>query len=70
VTSGTAASATAAARPFDARKQAKMVDRVHRELIDADTTRIAGSYHAWQQQAGAAKLDAAIVMSLKDLGYA
>jgi type I restriction enzyme M protein len=108
-----------------------MVDRVHRELTDADIAKIAGTYHAWrgdkdageyadlpgfcksasledirkhghvltpgryvgagaaedddepfdekmrrlvvmlhQQQAEAAKLDAAIAASLRELGYA
>jgi len=107
-----------------------LVDRIHRELTDADIARIAGTYHAWrgeavagayadvpgfcksvpldeirthghvltpgryvgaeaaeddgepfdekmkrlaatlrQQQAEAAKLDAAIVRNLKELGY-
>jgi type I restriction enzyme M protein len=30
-----------------------MVDRVHRELTEADVARIAGTYHAWRGDAGA-----------------
>jgi type I restriction enzyme M protein len=33
---------------IDARKLGSMVDRVHRELTDEDTARIAGAYHAWR----------------------
>jgi type I restriction enzyme M protein len=33
---------------IDARKLGRMVDRTHRELTDADVTRIAGTYHAWR----------------------
>jgi len=115
---------------IDARKLGTMVDRVHRELTDADIAKIAGTYHAWrgdkdageyadasgfcksatideirkhrhvltpgryvgagavedddepfdekmrrfvatlqQQQAEAARLDAAIAISLRELGY-
>jgi len=32
---------------IDARKLGTMVDRVHRELTDADIAKIAGTYHAW-----------------------
>ncbi|HVT14971.1 MAG TPA: class I SAM-dependent DNA methyltransferase [Thermoanaerobaculia bacterium] len=38
---------------IDARKLGTMVDRVHRELTDEDTARIAGTYHAWRGDAGA-----------------
>ncbi len=115
---------------IDARKLGTMADRVHREVLDADIAKIAGTYHAWrgdkdageyedipgfckratleeirkhghvltpgryvgaeaaeddgepfeekmkrltatlrEQQAEAAKLDAAIAANLKDLGY-
>ena len=37
----------------DARKLGTMVDRVHRELTDADVARIAGTYHAWRGDKGA-----------------
>jgi type I restriction enzyme M protein len=37
----------------DARKLGTMVDRVHREMTDADVARIAGSYHAWRGGKGA-----------------
>jgi type I restriction enzyme M protein len=33
---------------IDARKLGRMVDRVHRELTDEDTARIANTYHAWR----------------------
>lgn len=33
---------------IDARKLGTMIDRVHRELTDADIERIAGTYHAWR----------------------
>ena len=33
---------------IDARKLGVMIDRVHRELTDADITRIANTYHAWR----------------------
>jgi len=33
---------------IDAHKLGSMVDRVHRELTDADVAKIAGTYHAWR----------------------
>jgi type I restriction enzyme M protein len=33
---------------LDARKLGTMADRVHRELMDADIAKIAGTYHAWR----------------------
>jgi type I restriction enzyme M protein len=33
---------------IDARKLGTMIDRVHRELLDADIAKIAGTYHAWR----------------------
>jgi type I restriction enzyme M protein len=33
---------------IDARKLGTIVDRVHRELTDADIAKIAGTYHAWR----------------------
>jgi type I restriction enzyme M protein len=33
---------------IDARKMGTLVDRVHRELTDADIAKIAGTYHAWR----------------------
>jgi type I restriction enzyme M protein len=33
---------------IDARKLGMLIDRVHRELSDADITKIAGAYHAWR----------------------
>jgi len=35
---------------IDARKLGSMVDRVHRELTDADIAKIAGTYHAWRDK--------------------
>jgi type I restriction enzyme M protein len=33
---------------IDARKMGALIDRVHRELTDADIQKIAGTYHAWR----------------------
>ena len=38
---------------IDARRLGKMIDRVYRELTDAEMTRIAETYHAWRGDAGA-----------------
>jgi type I restriction enzyme M protein len=38
---------------IDARKLGTLVDRVHRDLDDADIARIAGTYHAWRGDKGA-----------------
>jgi type I restriction enzyme M protein len=38
---------------IDARRLGTLVDRTHRELTDADITRIAGAYHAWRGDPGA-----------------
>jgi type I restriction enzyme M protein len=40
---------------IDARKLGLMVDRVHRELTDADIARIADTYHAWRGDKDAGK---------------
>jgi type I restriction enzyme M protein len=37
----------------DARKLGEMTDRVHRELTEADITRIVSTYHAWRGDKGA-----------------
>jgi type I restriction enzyme M protein len=42
---------------IDARKLGVLVDRVHRELTEADVARIAGTYHAWRGQTGAGKYE-------------
>jgi len=42
---------------IDARKLGTLVDRVHRELTDADIAKIAGTYHAWRGDKGAGKYD-------------
>jgi type I restriction enzyme M protein len=33
---------------IDARKMGRLIDRVHRELTDADIQKIVGTYHAWR----------------------
>ncbi|RKH60525.1 N-6 DNA methylase [Corallococcus aberystwythensis] len=40
---------------IDARKLGRMLDRTHRELTDEDIARVAGTYHAWRGDKGAAK---------------
>jgi type I restriction-modification system DNA methylase subunit len=40
---------------LDARKLGTLIDRVHRELTDADLARIVGTYHAWRGDKGAGK---------------
>ena len=40
---------------IDARKSGTLVDRVHRELNDADIARIADTYHAWRGDKGGKK---------------
>jgi type I restriction enzyme M protein len=42
---------------IDARRLGRLIDRVHRELTDADVARIAGTYHAWRGDKGAVKYD-------------
>ncbi len=37
---------------IDARKLGTMADRVHRELLAADISKIAGTYHAWRGDEG------------------
>lgn len=37
---------------IDARKLGRMADRTHKELEDADITRIADTYHAWRGEQG------------------
>ncbi|MDI1347508.1 MAG: N-6 DNA methylase, partial [Pseudolabrys sp.] len=40
---------------IDARKLGTLVDRVHRELTDADLKKIVSTYHAWRGDKGAGK---------------
>lgn len=47
---------------IDARKLVTLIDRVHRELTDADLEKITSTYHLW--------LEATIQQNLKGLGYA
>ena len=42
---------------IDARKLGTLVDRIHRELNDEDVAKIAGTYHAWRGDKGAAKYE-------------
>jgi len=42
---------------IDARKLGAMVDRTHRELTDKDSSRIAGTYHAWRGEKGTGKYE-------------
>ncbi|HLX65161.1 MAG TPA: class I SAM-dependent DNA methyltransferase [Planctomycetota bacterium] len=40
---------------IDARKLGTLIDRVHRELTDADLQKIVSTYHAWRGEKGAGK---------------
>lgn len=40
---------------MDARKFGTLIDRVHRELTEADIAKIADTYHAWRGDKGAGK---------------
>ncbi len=40
---------------IDARKLGTLIDRVHRELTDADLQKIVSTYHAWRGEKGAEK---------------
>jgi len=42
---------------IDARKLGTLVDRVHRELTDADIERVVGTYHAWRGDKGSGKYE-------------
>jgi type I restriction enzyme M protein len=42
---------------IDARKLGTLIDRVHRELTDADLTKIVRTYHAWRGDKGADKYE-------------
>ena len=42
---------------IDARKLGRMIDRTQREMADEDIARIAGTYHAWRGDKGAAKYE-------------
>jgi type I restriction enzyme M protein len=37
---------------IDARKMGTLIDRVHRELLEADLEKITGTYHAWRGDQG------------------
>ncbi len=40
---------------IDARKMGTLIDRVHRELTDADLEKVVSTYHAWRGDKGAGK---------------
>jgi type I restriction enzyme M protein len=42
---------------IDARKLGTLIDRVHRELPDADLEKITSTYHAWRGDKGAGKYE-------------
>jgi type I restriction enzyme M protein len=42
---------------IDARKMGTLIDRVHRELTDADLERITSTYHAWRGDQGAGNFE-------------
>jgi type I restriction enzyme M protein len=42
---------------IDARKLGTLIDRVHRELTDADIEKIVAAYHAWRGEKGAGKYE-------------
>ncbi len=42
---------------IDVRKMGTLVDRIHREMTDADIQRIAGTYHAWRGEKDAGKYE-------------
>jgi type I restriction enzyme M protein len=42
---------------IDARKLGTLIDRVHRELTDADVEKITSTYHAWRGDKGAGKYE-------------
>jgi len=42
---------------IDARKLGTLIDRVHRELTDADIQKIVAAYHAWRGEKGAGKYE-------------
>ena len=42
---------------IDARKLGTLIDRVHRELTDADLEKITSTYHAWRGDKGAGKYE-------------
>ena len=42
---------------IDARKLGTLIDRVHRELTDADIQKITGTYHAWRGDKGEEKYE-------------
>jgi len=54
---------------IDARKLGTMIDRVHRELTDADIRRIADTYHAWRGDASETPHPGAARKKRADAGF-
>jgi type I restriction enzyme M protein len=52
---------------IDARKMGTLIDRVHRELTDADITKITSTYHAWRGDSGRASNSKAQVVKYEDV---
>lgn len=50
---------------IDARNMGEMIDRRHRELTDAETTKISSAYHAWRAKNGKYKDIAGFCKSAK-----
>jgi len=61
---------------IDARKMGSLIDRIHRDLSDAEIDMIAGTYHAWRGEKEAGKYEdvpgfckSATIESIKEHGY-
>jgi type I restriction enzyme M protein len=55
---------------IDARKIGTLVDRVHRELTDADIAKIANTYHAWRGDTSRTNVGAALTPARGEQGQA
>jgi type I restriction enzyme M protein len=62
---------------IDVRNLGTLIDRVHRDLIDEEIARIAGTYHAWRGEKGAGKYEdvlgfckSAMLDEMRQHGYA
>jgi type I restriction enzyme M protein len=51
---------------IDARKMGTLIDRVHRELTDADLQRITSTYHAWRSDVEMGEVRKGNIISLVD----
>lgn len=52
---------------IDARKMGTLIDRVHRELTDADLAKIVSTYHAWRGDTSALKLPTSTQTAYADI---